>query len=393
MNRAYITYGSLVLVFVILGALAGWYFFLHSRVVATEVLNAGRGFSTGGAQLDGTTGAEASAQQSTVVARTPAPQLWHVSSTPTAGIGFATSTEGLRVRYVERASGYVFDADPATSVIARVGNTLTPKTYEAQIASGGRVLERSLDQGGIKTFAGVVASSSAALSGSVLPPNLEAAVADPRSNAVAYLIPDGSGVSLVTSAWDGTKQKKVITLPVPGWRLSWLSDGRIILAQKAADSLTGYAFSLKGTALSRLAPPAPGLTVIASATGAVLYATSGDFGVNLFVQPSATTSAVKLPVATIADKCVWSPDAKVAYCAVPQTAVQGAMLDAWYRGDLHTSDAWWRIDARSGQAELFFAPSANVSLDVVNPVMDSRGEYIAFMNNTDLSAWLLRLNK
>jgi len=78
---------------------------------------------------------------------------------------------------------------------------------------------------------------------------------------------------------------------------------------------------------------------------------------------------------------------------VPQVPPTAGFLDAWYRGEVHTSDAIWRVDAGAGQAQLIYTPPSNNPLDIVDPVMDEGGEYLAFVNGIDRSAWILRLNK
>lgn len=379
---------------VILGALAGWYFFLRSQTGATAVQDTARGFDTGSSAPFGETAGPAAENSS--ASRTSQPsQLWRIAPSPSAGMGFATTTTGLRVRYVERATGYVFDADPTSGKVSRVVGALTPKIYEAHVASRDRIVERSLDLGAVTTFAGRLGgATSTALSGTSLPAGIEAFSPDPTSDNIVYTTPEGRGVSVVVSAWDGTKQKRLVSLPIAGWRLLWLADGRIILAQKAADSLLGYAYVLKNGELRSLTAPALGLTVLPqSGSGALLFGSSSGLGITLYVRPSGDASAVRLPIATIPEKCVWSADPGIAYCAVSQSPLPAQFLNAWYRGEVHTSDAWWRVDARSGQAELVFTPSGSAQLDVINPTIDTGGQYIAFMNNVDLSPWLLRINK
>ena len=399
MTRTILRYALLVLLVAALGTLAGWYVFLRSQTKATQSLDSARGF-TEGAVSPFSTGAGGS--DYTVASSAPAttqkpPQLWHIATAPAAGIGFATTTTGVRARYAERATGYIFDADPASSQTARLTNTLTPKTYEASFAGGDRVLERGLDASGdVTTFAGYILNgTTTSVSGVDLPRGIESVAANPVAQQVVYLAAQAGTEEVISANWDGSKPKNLFGLTVPGWRLSLLSDGRIILAQKAVDGLLGYAYVLKGGALTEVAPALPGLTVLPrSNSDAMLYGLSSGAGPELFVQLSATTSAVQLPIHTVADKCVWAPGpSPVAYCAVPQHVPTGGFLDAWYRGELHTSDIWWKVDARTGQAQQIFSPPSNVSLDVVDPVMDDTGLYVAFLNNTDRSPWLLRLEQ
>ena len=399
-TKTILRYALLVLLVAMLGALAGWYFFLRTQTGATQSLDSARGFSAGGTNSvfggPSNSGSGTSSTTSSQANAAEPPQLWRIATSPAAGIGFSTTTSGERVRYAERATGYISEANPVTGMVTRLTNTLMAKTYEAIFADNG-VIERSIDQnGGVTTFAATVSvGTSTSLTGTSLSKNIQQIAPDPSSGGVVYLSPSGSGIALVSAAWDGTKTKTLFTSALSGWRLSALADGRKIIAQKAADGLTGYAYVVSGGALSTLLSPLPGLTVLPrSGSSAIIFGMSSGAAPVLFVQSSASSSAVRLPIATIADKCLWAPGGQpVAYCAVPQTAVSSGFLDAWYRGELHSSDAWWKVDANTGQAQLIFTSPSNEPVDVIDPVMDPGGEYIAFLNNTDRTPWLLRLNK
>jgi len=398
-SRTIIRYSLLVILVMVLGALAGWYFFLHSRSAATQASDAARGFNAGAApgSVFGQAPAFTAASTSTTSSAQEPPQLWRVSATPAAGIGFATSSLGETVRYAERATGYIFDANPQTGELTRLSNTLMPKTYQASFASGNRVLERSVDStGAITTFAGSIApGTTTSLTGVPLPKNLAAALPSAKSGGIVYIAPSESGVSVVSAKWDGSKPAVLYSSPLSGWRLFALDDGRTVIAQKAADGFTGYAYSVQNGSLTALTPALPGLTVLPrSGAAAIIFGSSSGGAPTLFVQLSASSSPVRLPISTVADKCLWAPGAAlIAYCAVPQTAASGNFLDAWYRGEVHPADAWWKVDASAGRVQLIFTPPSTVSLDVINPVMDPGGEYIAFLNGADLRPWLLRLNK
>ena len=190
---------------------------------------------------------------------------------------------------------------------------------------------------------------------------------------------------------DGKKSTPIATLGVALWRLAWLSDGKMILVQSTADGVAGYAYELKvGGSLVPLTDGTLGLALSLQpgASQAMLYSS----GFTLFARANTDTSIIALPIRTVADKCVWAPGvAPIAYCAVPQASLGNEPLGAWFRGEAHSADTWWRVDVPAGQAELLYAPEEGLRLDVENPTIDKRGEYIAFMNAVDKSLWLLRI--
>ncbi|MDO8514465.1 MAG: hypothetical protein Q7S50_02895 [bacterium] len=353
-------------------------------------------------------GTDTSVQARTSTAPPPKnrpPQLWHVVSAPVAGIAFSKNSARPVLRYVERSNGYVFEADPETGTVIRMTNTLMPKIYEALVMGSGHVYERSIDgSGDIATFAGSiqVASSTGGgardavspLSGVMLAKNILSLVVNPKSGELFYLTRNEAGTAGFRAQWNGEKPKQVFSSPIVHWRPLWLSDGRIILTQAAADSVSGYSYELKGDGtLVPLLRIIPGLTILPRASSsALVWGRSEDGALTLFTRLSANTSAVEVPLRTIADKCVWSlGTTAVVYCAAPQGVVSRDFLDEWYRGAAHSSDAIWRIDVSAGSSELVYTPDAGAPVDVMDPIIDGSGNYISFINATDRSLWLLRL--
>ena len=114
----------------------------------------------------------------------------------------------------------------------------------------------------------------------------------------------------------------------------------------------------------------------------------------MFARAAPDASALRLPVQTVADKCAWAPQqAGIAYCAVPETLPSRAFLGPWYRGEVHTTDALWRVDAINGTAERFYTPDPGKALDVFAPTINDAGTYLALINATDMTPWLLRLEQ
>src|SRR3989344_5783955 len=407
----YILAGVVVL---ILGGLSGWYFFLRGQSQTSRAGAAARGYgATAPMGNAGNTvfGSGARDTQGSPTQTARPPQLWHVQSKPVAGLAFIGTGKDVRLRYVERATGYVFEADPETGNTLRLSNTLLPKIYEAQLTESRRVIERSLDEvGNITTFIATIststpvsdtATSTRSLPGLYLAKNITQIVTNPKSDELFYLVHEGTGVTGVRSQWNGSKQKTIFTSSITHWRLLWLEDGRIILAQAASGGVPGYAYELKadGT-LDPLLRATSGLTILPrsapagqNASGALLWGESAGSAMALYAQATPNTQAVLLPIKTVADKCVWQSGKElIAYCGVPQTPTIRNFLDDWYRGAIHSSDAFWRVEALAGSAELVYSP-AGTSVDVTDPIVDSGGDYVAFINATDRSLWLLRLNK
>jgi hypothetical protein len=408
MSRYLLQFTLAALLVIILGGLAGWYFFIRGAVHDTNAAIEARD-SDLPAQFGSPTGStyqnivEDLTGSTTPDTPKKAPRLWHVTPNPVAGFGFyATSS---KVFFAEVATGNVFFGDPDTSFVERRTNVLFPKTKEAIFADDGAVLLRFSDNNEtISTFAGVLASTTATLSATATPQTLSGlylpqeigAIAAGSAHKVVYLLNDPQGGMIAfQSNWKGTGQKRLLSSPLSGWNLYWLADGRVIISQKAADGISGYAYVIKadGT-LVPLVSDLPGLTIVPKSGGALLFSTAQSKAVALFGQAKSDQTPVRLPISTLAAKCVWAPGkAAIAYCAVPTLLPVTNYLDAWYQGAVHTTDIWWKVDLSTNDAEKLFTTDSSLSLDVINPSISGDGATIGFLNATDNSLWLLRVTE
>jgi hypothetical protein len=412
-----LTYIAAILIVLALGALAGWYFFLRSATRLTSASDVARGFSesipsfsggTGSTYQNMTAGISDAAQRSR--AKNALPQFWHVTTSPVAGFGFVlASGSSTNLHFAERATGYVFAADQITQSLTRLTNTLMPKTYEAFFSLHGRIIERSLDADqNITTFVGVRATSTAQgsaasstpdrLVGVYWPTIVDRLAINPLSGQIFSLIKDGAGniAGVQTSSADGSKQKILFASSITGWLPTTLPDGRVFLLEAPADDIVGHAYELKQDgSFALVAPGRPGLTILPrNASSAILYGTSAAGDIALYARVTGSSTPLRLPIRTIADKCVWAPGKSlIAYCAVPASIPTGTYLTDWYRGVVHTDDSWWRVDVSAGTAELLPFAQPSSTFDVDSPTIDDTGTFIAFRDAHDLSLWIARINK
>lgn len=403
-------YALAALVVVTVFGLFGWYFFIDSRIEQTTADDQARGFGetpSFASSLGSTfqniasnladTFSIADDTNGQAQAGKRAPRLWAVTKSPVAGAGFASTTSQLF--FVERGSGNMLKADPATSAVERITNTVLPRIYEALFATDGSVILRSIsDEGAITSYAARLSTTTPSESATSTPQTLQgvylsqniSAISSPGTNRIVSVIPSANGSIGVTSDWQGKNQKSLFTSVLSNWTIHALSDGKIYAVQKAADNASGYAFqvSSNGT-FTPILSNISGLTVLPRANSeALIYSRAANGTFTLFARTNRTATAVTLPIQTISEKCVWVPgQILIAYCAVPQSTT-GVTLNEWYQGAKHTSDTWWRVDVSAGTATQIFTP--NTAIDVENPRIDAAGAYIAFMNANDKSLWMLR---
>lgn len=409
LNSYVVRYVAAAILVMILGGLLGWYVFVHQQISSTDTLDAARGFGgsssfggeTGSAfenLIGGITGAIAGGDEE----RKAAPRLWQITRTPVAGHGFASTSP--RLYFAERASGNILIADPHTSKIERLTNTLFPRVVEAIFAVDGSVVLRSIGENGeILSYAGRIATSTSPaagdtpmkLEGVLLPQDIVSIAARSNPNELFFIAKEQAGGSSgVTSDWGGGGQKRLLVSKLSDWTALLLEDGTKYVVQKPADDVAGFAFKLLGSgSLERYIGDVAGLMILPkSGSSAMLYSSVSGGAYSLFGRTSDKSTYTRFPVRTRADKCVWSRDARlIVYCAVPGT--QGANLKGSFDGSEHTLDSWWRIDVSANTAEQIYVPDSSVALDVENPRIDPTGTYIAFMNTADKTLWMLTIEK
>jgi hypothetical protein len=233
----------------------------------------------------------------------------------------------------------------------------------------------------------------------MLPRNITSIASNqPQKNtSIFYLAPYQGGAAGTLSNANGTNATRIWQSALTGWNSEWVGD-HILLSQKSAGGIIGSAYTLsqKGN-LRSLISNEPGLFVRENrTTGSILYSTVQSNNTVALTVRNTDGSSIDLPFTTLADKCLWSTrDTITLYCAVPQIIPTNTTLpDAWYRGEIHFSDSWWRFNTKTGSVDEVYNPAAsNQSLDILDPVMSEDGSYIGFIDATTGTAWVLRINQ
>jgi hypothetical protein len=384
------TYLGAIATSLLLVGLAGWYFFISSQTGKIESADIARGFAIGVPSFSGARGS--TSENIAAVAETPEPKesekpprLWRVSASPVAGANF--TNEGL-LRYVERSTGYVFDANPETGEITRRTNRLMPNVYEAEVDTTRTVLARSInEENEIATFVGELGTTTTdgfvELEGGTLDIPLRDITLD---DGIVLLTDTGAKIHLIRAAYDGTDPEELLSLNV-GAFLIQSTPNRLVLVERAASGIAGSAYEVAETGLVPLARNIRGLTFLShGSSSAALIGSEGET-LSLSLRPSDDATSVDLPIQTTADKCAFAPGTElVAFCAVPDE-IPKEFLTRHAQGLIHTTDAWHRVTL-AGTEKFFLMEDA---IDVENPTVDDSGAYIAFQNARDKSLWLLRI--
>lgn len=402
-DRRMFTYGAALFITIILVALTIWFVFLRSEESRITQLSENRGFATGTPSFFGTIGSTGFNLGSgledvvTISENGTPPRLWRVTASPVAGMAFFAVGTSTKLYYADRATGHIFATDPESGEVARLSNTLIPHVAEAEFITEDRVaLRYTSDDGNVETFLAelrVATSSEGTLSGSYLEKNVVTIASSPNGREIFYIAPSGNGALGILARHDGSSKKTIFSSPVSGWRAAWAGDNRITIVQRAADNVSGSAYSISRTgSRSPIAENVPGLTLSHASGTRYVYGESRGGALSLYASSEAS-SPIMIELTSVADKCGWIPGRESLICAAPNNLPSRTFLNNWYKGSVHPSDSLWRVNAVTGASEMVVSPETEYSVlvDVSSIKIDATGSYAAFIDNMSGALWVFRL--
>ena len=387
---------SFLIVFLI-GGLVVWAIFIGraQKKLAEPVEDLGYldpGSSSGGGVFGGFFGSD-SFDTDAKVSGEPASlqaQLRQLYNLPGAGTVIITNTDEVLIRFVDRATGHVFEKNIGNDTTNRILQTTVPKVYEALFTEGGSgVIRRYLDENDEVVSVYDNLKEAAQQKSVALEHNIRHMTVAPKGDALFYLVETPQGVSGVVAKQNGEDAESIWQSGLLGWLPLWERDENITLVQKPSSNIPGSAYTIDTTSFAEtpLLTQIKGLTVQPQPAGQfILYSRAVSGSPTLWVQDTQTLVTRSLAVATFADKCVWSVTSETeVICALPDAFPDGEYPDAWHQGRVHFSDSFWRINVEDGALTEILAPARThrVLLDAVNLMLDDEEAHILFTNNTD----------
>ncbi len=344
----------------------------------------------------------------------------------------ATSTQTV-IRYIDRSTGNLYEANDDTLSILRISNKTIPKVYEAYFdQKGENVILRGLRQDSdvietlyaslrpkvffsatstVSTVSNLkvgtstasttkITTASAATSTekelvitSTFPFNIKDISVSPLLNQVYYLTYTDSTSEGTVANIDGTKRISLLSSPIREWLPQWATNGIINITTKASYYADGYSYALdpKTGRTRKLFGGIQGLTTLMSTDGAhILYSRSQDGGFRTYVYDTKTKESKPFFLTTLPEKCVWGRKNKnLVFCSVPTSIAQNTYPDVWYKSRVSFSDVIWKVDLDTGQSIVLsnLPKEAGEEIDGVNLKVNAEDGYLTFMNKKDLSLW------
>jgi len=323
----------------------------------------------------------------------PEPILRQLYNLPTAGF---IKMRANSVRFVDRATGHVFEKDLQGGASTRINQTTVPKVYNSIFLEDGDVVVRQYigeNESLISIYSDI---SEEEVENTQIPYEIIGWATNREGKEIVILEETSSGSKVSILNLKDTSKKEILDSLLSGWTLQW-EGGNLLINQKASEKIPGSAYLIskdtneKTLVLQQL----PGLTTNLSPDGSsVLYSNISTKGLpSLYVKNIDTNNILSLNISGFSEKCVWHPNKPKVYCALPEEFPKEHYPDAWYQGSASFSDSIWEIDTKTSIVTHIISPkkSNGVTLDAVNMAIDIKGENIFFINKSDQTFWSLEI--
>lgn len=296
------------------------------------------------------------------------------------------------ILYVLRENGHIFSSDIDGHNERSVINLTVLNVFDGAWATKkDRVIMRYFENDLVKTFVNGVATGTISR---FLPPETASADWSPDGTSIAYLVRKNSDTALVVADAGNKNPRTVWTTPIPDFAVRWASKNIILLVSKPS----GLAPSLvmRFDVLSRRADVLfsgiPGIVLVpAPDNSGFIFSQSANDGSagGLYLYAFKDQRVIPLNVTTIAEKCVFSPDAKTLFCGVPKGTPQSPQPDEWYKGASSFSDTIVKIDSAAGEITTLVDQAADV--DMISPFVSADGKYLFFIDKKTSTLWRVQL--
>jgi len=316
---------------------------------------------------------------------------------PSSGVTlYATSS----IRFVDRATGHVFEYSRDSGETTRIEQTTIPQVYEALFVQGGEgVIRRFIDENNtiITTYTNLAPSENENASLIYLPDNLRSVAVSPDGAYLAGVRSTQEGSEVITLRVDGGEKEQWFTSTLRGLNIQWVAK-TLVVTQAPSAKVHGsvITISLPHKTVTTHIRQRPGLETRMSPDGNLLLFSVVDDKDLPALSLYDMREGIERPlyVRGIASKCTWSVDSTRFWCALPDKVAPGDFPDAYYQGAIHTSDALWEMDIDSGifSEVVRFSSFSNIPLDVQHLTTDQTGTLFIFLNGSNQTVWSVELS-
>ncbi|OGF82385.1 hypothetical protein A3B18_03505 [Candidatus Giovannonibacteria bacterium RIFCSPLOWO2_01_FULL_46_13] len=297
-----------------------------------------------------------------------------------------------KIRYIDRASGHLFEMDLDGKNKNLISNTTIPGIFEVSWSpKGDRAILKYYSNEKLNVLSAVFSGSSTKTT--FLPDGVREAIFSPKGDRVAYVLASGSEGQVITATPENKTPTVRLKMPITSWKISWPEEANIYLLTAPSAYLDGflYKLTLSSGAFAKVFGPSLGLT--AATNGANIFFSASDPNDRALSNLSLNIAGNKLSSAsslTLPEKCAWSKKSKdIIFCALPLAYSPAVYPDDWYKGKISFNDEIVKLNLKDSAIEsIEILPS----VDATNLFLSEDETLLFFTNKKDGSLWRLKIN-
>ncbi len=330
-------------------------------------------------------------------------KLRKITSEQVAGAGLVDVKAGSVLRYIERATGHIYEVELFSPRAGRISNTTIPMVYEAfwgnkndsLVAQYLKEDDTTVDTYSI-TLKNISTTTENTISGTAMPLNISSV--STFGTSMFYLEQVSNASYGYVSNFDGKNKKQIWNSPIKELLSQYVNTKTVALTTKPEQSIPGFMYFIDTNtgATRKVLGNINGLSTLANPAGtSVLYLDQGE-GALMYTYDIKTMASDNAAPATFPEKCAWGKkDTKFVYCAVPKNFIGAGELTNWYKGNISTNDDVWKYDLENKTSMIVadLNKESGENIDVVKPVLSDNDQYLVFINKRDNSLWSLDLTK
>ena len=335
---------------------------------------------------------------------TPTERLNRISTSPISGATFYPQGSSTIVRYIEKATGHIYDINLSDGTRNRITNTTNPKVSEVAWKNESSFVLSFDEQNVIKSILGTISSSTSSTTQAEkelltkdLLSNPINVVFSPSKKTVFYTLVNSLGIEGFLSDTSFQKSTLVWEFPTSEWIVSWPKDDILTLTTKASSGKNGSLYFLNpiNKKFTKIIGGIPGLTTNTSPAGSlILYSSSINDQTSLYLYDVSSHISLDVGIVSLPEKCIWS-DA-IIYCAVSKNGLGSDVPEKWYQGIASYTDTLWKINLGGAEgleeSEYFdISKSAGGPIDLINPQLSDDKKILIFTNKRDSYLWALTI--
>ncbi len=298
----------------------------------------------------------------------------------------------------DRATGNIYENMASTSLVNRLSNTIIPGVQEAYFLDSTSAFIRSLDTDNERIISRYISLTKETATTTLT--KATQSYVNQYTKQISFL-PDSkkmfyftekTGQGTVGNA-DGSGQTTVIKTHLTEWLSQFVNKTTIAATTKPSAYYPGYLFFINsnGGGNQFIIGERYGFTSLISPDGKkVLFSEIRNDRLELVVYDIKTKSEILLSQATLSEKCTWSSDSSVIYCAIPQTLQTLPYPDVWYQNKTDFADNIWSINPTTGEFAVVVGLQNRLPktpIDAINLKVSKNKKYLLFQDKYSLSLW------